>query len=214
MKERPILFSAPMVQAILEGRKTQTRRVINPQPKLFGKDKNHDGEWWMPVGGIRQERWLCPFGKIGDRLWVRETWQTVKGLSCDSGVYAYIYKASFEGNANFSVEKWKPSIHMPRLASRITLEITNIRVERIQDISESDAIAEGLSKLSKDGVTWKYGIPDSDRLPGNDDIGWHWKEWNISAKTAFAKLWNKINAKRGFSFESNPFVWVIEFEQK
>lgn len=106
----------------------------------------------------------------------------------------------------------RPSIHMPRWASRITLEITDVRVEQVQDISEDDAQAEGFSKLSKDGgQVYKYGLPDSDGLPGNDNSGWHWQDWDIDARIAFKRLWDSINAKRGFGWEKNPWVWVLRF---
>lgn len=103
-----------------------------------------------------------------------------------------------------------PSIHMPKDAARIWLQVTDVRVERLQDISEGDAKAEGLRVLSKDaGITWKYGIPDSDGYPGNDDHGWHWQEWETSPVKAFEKLWSKINGPD--SYQANPFVWVVSF---
>ncbi len=153
-----------MVRAILDGRKTQTRRVI--KEKLMRGEGAHVNN--------------CPYGKPGDRLWVRETWQgplfydeIPEDWNSDkykTPEYCY-YKASgdscdFTDSDDNFVERWSPSIHMPRWASRILLEVTNVRVERLHDISEEDAIAEGLKAITKDGKTIKYGIPDRDGYPG------------------------------------------------
>jgi hypothetical protein len=203
--DRPILFSGPMVRAILNGTKTQTRRIVKPQP---------GGANRIPVIGrknvvvnIRDPR-AAEFGspyQPGDRLWVRETW--TDGHSYD-GKRHFAYRATQEAHQDF---KWKPSIHMPRTASRITLEITAVRVERLNDISEADAKAEGLKGLSKDGNLVKYGIPDRDGLPGNDDDGWHWQDWNRDPSMAFRRLWESINGPE--SWDANPWVWVVEFKR-
>ena len=210
MKERPILFSAPMVRAILAGTKTQTRRVVKPQPGCDPRDDGH-----IDMG-------RCPYGQPGDGLWVKETFAIVprtayrrsegvqQTLRPDDDHDAAIYRAGWDrSNGGF---RWRPSIHMPRWASRITLEITGVRVERLQDISPSDAIAEGLKGLSKDGgqIT-KYGIPDSDGLPGTDDAGWPWHAWRISPVDSYRRLWSQINGPR--SWDANPFVWVVEFKR-
>lgn len=100
---------------------------------------------------------------------------------------------------------------MPRWASRITLEIVAVRVERLNEISEPDAKAEGLKALSKDGTLVKYGIPDRDGLPGNDDYGWHWKEWERDPRQSFRRLWESLNGPG--SWDANPWVWVIEFRR-
>lgn len=100
---------------------------------------------------------------------------------------------------------------MPRWASRITLEVTGIRVERLQDISEEDAIAEGLSGITKDGKLIKYGIPDQDGLPGTDNTGWPWRDWQKDPRDAYRRLWESING-RG-SWDANPWVWVVEFKR-
>lgn len=155
MKERPILFSGEMVRAILEGRKTQTRRIIKGK-----RDAN----------GISIE--IPRFGKIGDLLYVRETWSE----DFDGRIQ---YRADTDGTGR----KWKPSIHMPRRVSRITLEITNIRVERLNDISEEDSEAEGVSG------TWTRDL----------NYKWHFK-----------KLWESLNGAG--SWEKNPWVWVVEFK--
>jgi len=221
MKERPILFSTPMVKAILDGKKTQTRRVIKPQPEehVIIPDKINGLKWnGVNYGSItRDERGsiaetslatICPYGQPGDTLWVRETWNV-----CDVGYDGYngafeagyplvtipaskpeygnmvYYKA--DGNEE---PPWRPSIHMPRWASRITLEITAVRVERVQDISEGDAIAEGI------------------------DTSWQETKYpnvfmQLDARAEFEITWDTINAKRGYSWDDNPWVWVIEFER-
>ena len=205
MTARPILFSGPMVRAILEGRKTQTRRVVKGlalewlQPGMFTPEFVAD-----PVNN------LCPQGRPDDLLWVREACRAVETDSA----YGVGYKASpghlktchdtpewnrlmYYGGNGRTVDRnrWVPSIHMPRWASRLTLRITEVRAERLQEISEADAIAEGLKRLSKDGgKTWKHGIPDLDGLPGRDDLGWEWADWNTDPRLAFRKLWNSLNA--------------------
>jgi hypothetical protein len=130
MKERPILFSGPMVRAILEGRKTQTRRIVKPQPLCIAS-----GEWIMNGSA-------CKYGKPGDRLWVRETWWAPRDDVRGEYKREYIkYAATLDGMGQ---PTWKPSIHMPRWASRINLEVVSVRVERLQNISEEDARAEGI----------------------------------------------------------------------
>lgn len=192
MKERPILFNADMVRAILDGRKTQTRRVVKADFDIIGEcddgslwpwreDCENGGDIWYP----------CPYGQPGDRLWVRETWAM-------SGHQRVEYRAAPADGSDFRcVDRWRPSIHMPRWASRITLEITAVRVERLQDISEEDAKAEGV---------WKYGDEDC---------------WKIYTKTtsfgtscprrSFESLWQSINGPD--SWNANPWVWVIEFKR-
>lgn len=190
-KERPILFSAQMVRAILDGRKTQTRRVINPQPIWVADPsvpfKTTDAD---PKGIIN-----CPYGKTGDRLWVRETFCYHDDLAM------YLYKAD-----DVTCCKWKPSIHMPRWASRITLEIVSVRVERLQDISEKDAIAEGISKVPFRPCE---GWPICDGYMVGKDDG----VTGLAAKasTAYKKLWESINGPG--SWDLNPWVWVVEFRR-
>lgn len=144
---------------------------------------------------------------------MRETWQG--SLSYDEMPEYCHYKASgdsrdfTDADDNF-VERWSPSIHMPRWASRMLIEITNVRVERLQNISEEDAIAEGLKAATKDGKTIKYGIPDRDGYPGNDDIGWGWCDWNVSPVLAYKRLWGSINGTE--SWDLNPWVWILEFK--
>ena len=204
MSEKPILFNGDMVNAILDGRKTQTRRVIKPQPVSQGmKSYGEAWKWKQDNGGFSGATlqqliaptgllYHCPYGVPGDHLWVRETWQaqTIDGL--------WWHEIAKEDRSNFNwaitnlvnpafetiPPKWLPSIHMPRWASRITLEITDVRVERVQDISGDEAIAEGI-------------IFD--------------EEWQIP-RNVFGDLWDSINAKRGHSWESNPWVWIVEFK--
>jgi hypothetical protein len=191
MTEHPILFAGAMVRAILEGRKTQSRRVVKPQPKLHsGQEEVVSAAWEAGFIDVK-----CPYGKPGDRLWVRETfsayapsgqignWKTGKNVT-------YVYRAASE---NADVARWYPSIFLPRIASRITLEITNIRVERLQEISSADIQAEGI--LPKDYPNGTY----------ISEFDWERRLW--------AEGWNALSAKRGYSWESNPFVWVIEFKK-
>jgi len=181
MKERPILFSGPMVRAILEGRKTQTRRVIKPQPV----GSNYRIDLKKPV---------CPYGRPGDRLWVRETfvrfdrshWPPKYGYKADT--LGPGFEESEQARKDLGY-KWRPSIFMPRAASRLDLEVLGVRVERIQEISSEGAMDEGVYK--------KIDQPANNFLP----------------IPAFRELWDSINAKRGFAWESNPWVWVVDFRK-
>jgi hypothetical protein len=183
-----------MVRAILEGRKTQTRRSVKPQPN---SEPGFDpvNLVWRQDGGIEQ---FCPYGVPGDTLWVRETWQKCTGCyGGENGGVAYKATLPF-----FAAHKWKPSIHMPRWASRITLTVQSVRVERVQDISGDDAMAEGITHHDGLGVGHSgYRYSNTSPVFCSPDI-------------AFAELWDSINAKRGFSWQSNPWVWVIEFERQ
>lgn len=233
MKERPILFSAPMVHAILDGRKTQTRRLngledANKQPDAWcsfvigeidymakKSAKGKYGATFKSFSGAIQHRTInfcpqvCPYGKPGDRLWVRES---TKEDNFGSESFArYSADDKLSRHAWWYSRKTCPSIHMPRCASRLLLEIVNVRVERLQDISEKDAIAEGLKAITKDGRTIKYGIPDRDGYPGNDNHGWHWCDWNVFPAVAYKKLWESINGPG--SWDLNPLVWVVEFKK-
>ena len=224
MKERPILFSGPMVRALLSGSKTQTRRVVKPQPTEFVGGPGvtlRDGSPapLVPLDDSVEpygREIVCPYGQPGDRLWVRETffafgrWETrfstTKGrdewhfvdMTMEAG-HQYAYPAnghriaSYRRTAGVTPTWWKrPAIFMPRWASRITLEVTSVRVERLQDISEADALAEG---VTDDGSL----VTD---LAGNDRGG---------AFAAFATLWEVINGAD--SWDDNPWVWVVEFRR-
>lgn len=188
VKERPILFSGAMVRAILDGKKRQTRRVVKPAAPYVSTDSGLDIQWVL--GDLR-----CPYGEAGERLWVRETWAQFHN--------AMIYAAT---PAMITVDKWKPSIHMPRWASRLTLGIKSVRVERIQDISEADAIAEGI-RAERDTI-----LPERTVYP----LYGEWeplKQVTADPKWAYRTLWDSINAKRGYGWEKNPWVWAIEFER-
>lgn len=214
MRERPILFSGPMVRAILDGRKTQTRRVVKRTSAGYAKEPGGHRRWHL---GDPEAVLACPFGQPGDRLWVRETWAAlIPGEYTDSpypmrGMVDLRYRASEpELSAATRGHRWRPSIHMPRWACRQLLDVVSVRVERLQDISEADAQAEGLTKLSKDnGRVWKFGIPDRDGQPGTDDDGWSWREWQRDPRNAFALLWCATYGAE--SWDANPCVWVVEF---
>lgn len=183
MKQRPILFSAPMVRALLDGRKTMTRRVVKPQPD----------EMFNPSSQVALESWTigCPYGQPGDNLWCKETFS---GADDQAFKHLVIYRADGEQSV-----RWRPSIFMPRWASRITLELTAVRVERVQDISEDDAKAEGVIEQFRAVVLRPDGGPDY-HIPN-------------SYRGGFANLWDSLNAKRGFGWDKNPWVWVLTFNR-
>ena len=190
MKERPILFSGPMVRAILEGRKTMTRRVVKPQPS---KSCNVDSETACEILAKG-----CPYGDPGDKLWVRETFCETANVRGD-GHYLCRYRAGDEYDKIVECAgPWKPSIFMPRWASRITLEITSVRVERLQKINAVDAIAEGIEPTREQ--------------PGH--FNWKWYGLNnaqCNAVMSFEMLWIMINGPE--SWDANPWVWVIKFRR-
>lgn len=204
--EKPILFSADMVDAVLDDRKTQTRRAVK-HTSIFGnpyiKEFRHaGGEWWdaiLPDGGITIK---CPYGKVGDELWVRENFSfpwCVNGLKpkdVQEGVDVHYWA---DGDVQYGDwTKPKPSIFMPRWASRIQLRITDVRVERLQDISEGDAANEGLIYSESMGGCPNFRFShDSQNYP--------------DAERCFKQLWVSINGAE--SWDENPWVWVIEFER-
>lgn len=213
VKERPILFSGPMVRAILDGRKTQTRRIMKPQ-HVDLMERDDDGRFMFmhaPTCGSYCDYACASEGEVLDghvgwtpwgshperhgRLWVRETF-----LTREAGRHV-VYKADMDPikAAGFGAMYggWKPSIFMPRAASRITLEITRVRVERLQDISEADALAEGFVKLPASG---RVVLSKGGQYFGN--------AWS-NAREAFAELWEAINGKG--SWQRNPWVWAIDF---
>lgn len=215
MKSRPILFSAPMVRALLAGTKTQTRRIVKPQPPASLR-----GDGWHDLGDRR-----CPYGSRGDRLWVRETWYCDDYTAPDfvAAQVGYVtprtneeivaewrdamyYRADTRTGLGKVCElipecmcdgrsPWRPGIHMPRWASRIELEVTAVRVERLQAITEEDARAEGVEPFpaprEEEGDCWTDG----------------------KRRTAFEYLWNEINGWNPNSWQSNPWVWVVEFRR-
>jgi hypothetical protein len=222
MAEKPIIFNGEMVRAILECRKTQTRRVIKPQPEIRGFSNLQRGPfgYW---GECRIDQFIgftghipeCPYGQPGDILWVRETW----GIN-DVGDIAYRANGEepLDGDGFIWTSKWKPSIHMPRKFARIFLTVKDVRVERVQDISEMDALAEGIykEKVMRSGYS---STGRGDRYPYKyEDYVCRWRDGEGkhcgTARGAFANLWNSINETHGFGWEANPWVWVIEFELK
>jgi len=189
MKEHPILFSTDMVRAILDGRKTVTRRVMKPRPHVFDINpvmlKWNDLEWDPRICKFPERvSKHYPF-KVGDRLWVREAWNYSGGEACGR----YVYRASTEGCERYA---WRPSIHMPRAASRITLEVVSVTAERLRDITEEDARAEGVEPMM---VSFFEGMPHEPIY-----------------KMAFEVLWDKLNAQRGFGWDKNPWVWRNGFK--
>ncbi len=190
MKKRPILFNSEMVRAILEGRKTETRRVIRDQPNYNLKyGQTHKD---LEKNILRR----CPYGQVGDRLWVRELHYYDVKLTEDRWHVVYdvpekmTHWSNYKMDKNPKLNKWRPSIHMLRWASRITLEITEIRVEWVQDMNRAAAFLEGCPK--------EVGGSDGDIAAAH--------EW-------FVNLWDSINKKRGFGWSDNPFVWVIKFKR-
>lgn len=206
MKERPILFSATMVRALLDSSKTQTRRVVKPQPPdttigittwYHPDPRTHFYAWTDNGEGdveLANEGWCkpCPYGQPGDRLWVREAWSThacfdSRSPSSMPGLRSFHYWADGDRNTG----KKRPSIHMPRWASRITLEIVSVRVERLQDISEADCWAEGIHEVRSAG----------------DDHG----DLRGSVRQDYKALWESINGDG--SWDENPWVWAVEFKR-
>ena len=213
MKERGMIFNGDMVRAILDGRKTQTRCVMKPQPDPCPAPRS--GHWWPSNvfktmlhveeemqngkggwGGLVGD--ACPFGAVGDRIWVRETWAEAGAGAPDLKLYRANYPehvpTHYENVPPVDEIRWTPSIHMPRWASRITLEITCVRVERLNSISQKDAQAEGMELTG-----WRptYSDPDSG--------GEVWTPYDN-----FAQLWESIYGEE--NWQANPWVWVIEFK--
>lgn len=192
-KNKGILFSAPMVRALLDGTKTQTRRTVKVTP-----DQCEDI-------GIFYAEHPCPYGQPGDRLYVRETW-----LQDSDGIH-YRADETFPEGAAAMLGGWRPSIHMPRKASRITLEVTGVRVERLNDISEADAIAEGITcenvivGCNCNGGVHREEFADRYFFDGGFCDGYEY------AEDAYRALWEKINGPG--SWDLNPWVWVIEFRR-
>lgn len=228
--EKAILFSGEMVRAILDGRKTQTRRVMKPQPDLTSGEWRYAGWSWQKYMGYPLGHDLppSPWGVMGNRMWVRETWQAAPRSELEFGGRAgwyedvpkefrvpdtfihtyyradksqYVVMPTPDGDYLLSRHegpdlkdlmppKWRPSIFMPKWASRITLEISGaLRVQRIQEITDKDVIAEGVDTNSLD----------------------RWYSGDDTPRGIFGQVWDSINEKRGYGWEVNPFVWVIDF---
>lgn len=198
MRERPILFNGPMVRAILAGNKLQTRRM--KALEYFSRPENDPDGWWcarisdgiayMVYKQSPHERAVrCPYGQPGDRLWARETWafgiHAMAAKRDDEGPFVYAADGTTRGRLG---DRWRPSIHMPRSACRLVVEITGMRVERLQAISEADACAEGIPSR---GLQFYDGRP-------------------ATTKDAFESMWGEINGPA--SWQANPWVWVVAFE--
>lgn len=227
MSEHPILFCAEMIQAYLAGRKWETRRVIKFPKHTYTPDASwvksihQDGggnwiAWSTDAPDLTEftkkaypgtEGFPCPYGKPGDSLWVRETWQARSPVGLEWNRYKRIEREGYAPSAwrvryaatdlNFTEwSGWNPSIFMPHWASRISFPVLSIRAERVQDISEDDAIAEGVEVIKN-----QWGTPWYKSVAGE------WKD----PINPYRELWDRINAKRGFPWDSNPWVWVITF---
>ena len=212
MKERGMIFNAEMVRAILDGRKTQTRRPLKWKQTRFTEigEREDGSKWpWSEDAENACDFWhSCPFGEVGDRIWVREAWAR---YNIDQDSHDMAYRATTP--EDWPEEgRWRPSIHMPRWASRITLEIIDVRVERLNDISHEDAGSEGIHTEVWDQtvVARNYAAEDeffqfwSESMP-------HYVEMNELFRASFHSLWQSIYGDD--SWQANPWVWVIEFKR-
>jgi len=206
MKEKPILFKGDMVRAILEGRKTETRRIVKPIHKkacgfnvVFNHDDSFHGVLDFDEDEMSYDNYSWPYGQVGDRLWVRET------IGCYQG--GVVRRADNEYNSIIDDDpdlNWTPSIFMPWVACRLFLEITEISVERVRDITTMSAINEGIHQTIG-------GFMGNIPAWANPEGEGHFYDNRTSIEN-FRNLWDSINKKRGFSWKSNPWVWVIKFK--
>lgn len=211
---KPILFNTKMVKAILSGRKTTTRRVFKDLKEFEIREdgfiqadiSNKNGVYYF-AGNIEELSKQFSKYKVGDILYVRETWAN-RCKVCDKEMcIGCSKKYSYKADGHYSDEdKWKPSIHMPKEAARIFLKVKSVRVEKLQDITEEGCLEEGIRKYTKDGELFKYSVNES---------MYKWQDMPKEPKEAFKDLWNStLNKKTGwnYKYENNPYVWVIEFE--
>lgn len=228
MKERPILFNGDMVRAIQAGRKTQTRRVVKPEGAVHitpfvGSDNKRTGEYgWHSSEYLISKHIFCPYGQPGDRLWVRERCKYedtfYKGNDLREGCFRarivyYADNSIIERDVDvdhwscaceMNTAKWHPSIHMPRWASRITLEVTDVRVQRLQEISRQDALAEGIFSHPHNWRCMDYPYPDIAYQPVEGS------EYRYtSPRDAFKDLWASIKG----TWDENPWVWAVSFKE-
>ena len=214
MKERPILFSGAMVRAVLDGTKTQTRRVVKPQPTGFVGGPGvtlRDGSPapLIPIdedSGDYGREIHCPHGQPGDRLWVREAWRVIDAADCFAPrelTAAHRLWFEADGPHDPPAGRYRPGMFMPRWASRINLDVTGVRVEQLQDISEADAMAEGIFPHVRGG--WHWLQHNSSNLDDWNQFGYK------TARIAYLALWEAINGPG--SAEANPWVWAINFQR-
>jgi hypothetical protein len=218
VKERPVIFSGPMVKAIIEGRKSQTRRVVKPQPLSHERVFKFWDSYFVSdiddprTSNTRNDKtgsfglFGCPYGMPGDRLWCRETFSYIPKaknewhdkVSPDGCPVEMLYRAEYPDADDMQFPmNWTPSIFMPRWASRITLEVVSVRVERLQGISEADAIAEGV--YTNEQALQKLGLPADTKLQG-------------TCVDKYRIVWESLNGKK-YPWASNPWVWVVEFKK-
>lgn len=223
MADRPILFSAPMVRALLAGTKTQTRRLM-PDQSLFREGADGPEIWtgfmgWQPIAWALANRGACGKGVlprflVGDRLYVREAWRTwaqydsVAPRNFTPGTHL-AYEATENPNLGDNVGKFRQGMHMPRWASRLTLIVTDVRVQRLQEISEADAIAEGLEHDIDSDVDGHGRWITVESWRGSDDL-----PWDRDPIEAYADLWDQLNDTRGYGWDTNPWVAAYTFEVK
>jgi hypothetical protein len=211
MREKPILFSGPMVRAILDGRKTQTRRVIKNKDIINGFDIDIDGSAIAYIDQATGDSYpptiKSPY-QPGDRLWVRETWTPfcINKQSCRNVLLShadYCYKATFPKDCVDTLGcTWRPSIYMPKAAARIWLEVIDVRVEMLQEITEEDAIKEGFTGVPCEHPNGRYACEDC--------MNTGWRE---PPRVGFVETWQALNAKRGYGWDTNPWVFVVEFKR-
>jgi len=219
MKEHSIIFSGPMVRAILEGRKTQTRRVIKPQP--WQETATGPSGWYPAMGHPKAKHYgsenhlrkglaidFCLYGQPGDLLWVRETWYDAGGRGVAPCCLGYVADGDHPHGQTYRI---RASIHMPRWASRVTLRLTDVRVQRVQEISDGDIEAEGVPGMVAgkyqctfcNGNGWNYTYPQG--CPHCNGSG-------LNPRHHFLLAWDSLNAKRGYGWDTNPWVWAISFQ--
>lgn len=215
VKSRGIIFKGEMVRAILEGRKSQTRLAVKPQP-----NQDQIDDWLFNHGKIKrtgleilnslfEDSIECPYGQPGDQLWVRETWALTGGfadviaseLDGDTMSDENIKYRADQDSYDDVVQSWRPSVHMQKWASRINLEITNVRIECLQDISDDDARSEGISKFECIGLDQRIEGPQDRTQRTHPHV------------VAFASFWDSSNFYRGHGWIKNPHVWVVEFKK-